>query len=210
MDFNFTGFPSYNSVRIRASRINNQHATSSFVTHEQPPQALFPSLTFKCSGSIAGIWYVARVTSPTSATVSPTFQVWRKNPPRLRLEASTSYQLVQEVNSIADSTGFSPDIRLMSIETSFFDYQEGDVFGTSMSSSVSRFELLYSPNGGPTAYFGISIGLSGTTQFNLSQEGIVNDNDYPLIAVKTGKLYISWCMHVISRLLYTSTNESDV
>ena len=175
----FSGFPSFNTVRVRASRLNNQ---SDFVTHTEQPQALFPNLTFSCSGEITRIWYIGKVVNGATVTITPTFQIWRS-----RL-VSTVYQQIQPVTSIVDSTSSSSVNQLTSIQTNSFRYEDGDVFGTSNSSSTRRFDLLYLPSGGPTAYFGSTTPnlQPNTIQFNLSQLGIETNNDYPLIAVETG------------------------
>ena len=190
----FSGFPSFNTVRVRASRLNNQ---SEFVTHTEQPQGLFPNLTFSCSGEITRIWYIGKVVNGATVTISPNFQLWSSRVP------STVYQQIQPVTSLVDSTSLSSVIQLTSMQTNSFRYEDGYVFGTSYSSLMRRSDLLYLPSSRPTAYFGsTTTNLStNTIQFSLSQLGIEINNDYPLIAVETGIRYFCYRYKIICRLL---------
>lgn len=178
-----SGFPSFESVRIRASTLSKP---ASFMTRTEQPQAVFPSLRFKCNGEIKRIWYIGRMSdnlvSATTLPMPPAFQLFRK----ISRESMYTQNQTTESVDITREAVLSRQVQLLSISLNKpLTYQKDDIFGSRRVNPMKQVDLLHVPQLGPTVYYIDSNNFSQTPVDSSYQQYA----DYPLVAIETSKLY---------------------
>ena len=195
------GFPTVDSVRVRASRLNihpSQHPefldwNSTF------EQAIFPNVRFTCTqGTIKNIWFVGRVFDPFATEVAaPSFQTWRLSSDNIDRDALSTQHYVHMPIETSARFMMIPnnmvDTGVVKLTTNSIPFINNDVLGVTvlLSSNATVTPLFLPSTEQRTVHFGSVIPHKESLRFSLTENEILN-NAFPLIAIESGKYH--WYM----------------
>ena len=154
-----------------------------FITQEPYPFAVFPSLRFTCeTGYIVRLWFIGRQyeQSPLRSQI-PSFRLFNN----LTQSFNGGLQLIPET-WVVDRR--SERRILASVMPMRFNFTMGDFIGIMdprEGSDSLRPSMLYHNNSGPSIYL-----QEGMTSSFLESSMTLKSNDYPLLAVETGKSHL--------------------
>ena len=165
-----------------------------FITQELFRFAVFPSLKFTCeTGYIVRLWFIGRQREQNSL---------RPQIPSFRLFSSLSQSFSNGSILNADTQIQVVDRRsdrgiLASVMPVRFNFTLGKFIGImDPREGTGRLSMLYHNNSGPTVYL-----QEGITSPFLGSSMLLKSNDYPLLAVETGKSHVL-LLAVQSRWIY--------
>ena len=143
-------------------------------------QALFPDITFTCSGTLHGWFMVLEDRGQARGRNKyPEMQLWR------RLGATSSYTKIHSMSGPPLDTTYSNVYKYSGLS---IEFQRGDVLGVHQSSDKkSRYAILFQERGGHVYYDIRDDNPQG--QFSPDDSDVrSNQSDYPLVGLDSSKL----------------------
>ena len=179
------------TISIRATKIMSS-TDSKFIVREEFHFALFPSLQFTCEmGHVARLWFIGKVSESTLSSAMtdsgpqiPNFSIWTRTSNSSSFtngRTLSALRLSDQPKILNNMEPILVSLRPSRFSEVNFTFTKGDFIGINNPNNMTkRHSMFYHRDSGPTIYFQEEI-----TNTLLKSSSI--SNDYPLLAIETGK-----------------------